>query len=97
MRYAIGGLTRFADNPADFKTRQYANSTKDRIVEYMESFEPSSVAGYVDDCKTGEPVMITNSGYNDGEFQWSTQDIYHVKKYNAAVSDEFIRHVMNYI
>ena len=94
MKYAIGGLTRFSDNPADFKTREYDTNVKSSIVKYMESFEPTSVAGYVDDCRTGEPVMVTNAGFEDGEYCWSTQDIYHIKRYNAAVSEEFIAHFM---
>lgn len=94
MKYAIGGLTRFAENPAEFETRQYDADVKASIIEYMESFEPTSVAGYVDDCRTGEPIIMTNAGYEDDEYCWSTQDIYHVKRYNAAVSDEFISHIM---
>ena len=68
---------------------------KDTLVQYMESFEPTSVAGLVDDCRTGEIIPKTNVGYEDGEFIWSTQDIYHLKKYDAAVSDAFIDHVMD--
>lgn len=46
----------------------------------MESFTPSSAGGYIDDCKTGESLYtIPNVGYEDGEFIWSTQDIYHIK------------------
>ena len=94
MKYAIGGLTRFSENPSIFKTMDYSVNQKTAILDYMESFNPDSVAGYIDDCKTGKRVNQTNAGYNDGEFYWSDQDVYHVRKYNAAVSDEFIDHVM---
>lgn len=94
MKQVINGLTRFEANPSAFMTRHYDKETKDALIKYMESFEASSAAGLVDDCKTGETVMMTNVGFEDGEFIWSTQDIYHLKKYNAAVSDDFILHVM---
>lgn len=94
MRHAIGGLTRFADDPTAFKTRRYDKQVKSLLIKYMESFEPNSVAGLIDDCRTGEIVFKTNAGYEDGEFIWSTQDIYHLKKYDAAVTDAFIDHVM---
>ena len=97
MIYAIGGLIRFAKNPANFATTDYDRATKEALLEYMESFEPCSVAGYVDDCKTGEPILNeTNVGYEDGEYMWSTQDIYHIRKYNAAVKPEFIKHVFGH-
>lgn len=94
MRFAIGGLTRFADNPAAFETLNYDSTTKEKLIKYMESFEPTSVAGFIDDCRTGEMVMKTNAGFEDGFFMWSTQDIYHIKKYNAAVNKDFIDHVI---
>lgn len=97
MKYAIGGLTRFSDNPAGFKTREYDESLKKSIVKYMESFEPTSVAGYIEDCITGESVMMTNAGFEDAEYRWSSQDIYHIKKYDAAVSEEFIAHIIKQV
>lgn len=93
MRYAIGGLTRYADNPSQFLVSNYDPETKMMLLNYMKSFEANCVGGLVDDCKTGEVLLITNSGYEDDEFTWTTQDIYHIEKYNAAVNPDFITHV----
>lgn len=93
MRYVIGGLTRFAENPSHFPVSDYAPETKKMLLDYMKSFEANSAGGLVDDCKTGELVMITNVGYEDEEFMWTTQDIYHIEKYNATVNPDFITHV----
>lgn len=94
IKQVINGLTRFDDNPSAFETIEYDEQLKEKIIKYMESFEPSSVGGYIDDCRTGETIIKTNSGYEDGVFCWCSQDIYHIKKYNAAVSNDFINHVI---
>lgn len=90
MKYAINGLTRFADNPSDFKVMNYNPNEKKMILDYMKSFEMVGTCGYIDDCKTGKVIKITNSFYDDGEYTWSKQDIYHIEKYNAAVETDFI-------
>lgn len=93
MRYVIGGLTRFAEKPSQFLVSNYDLETKKMLLDYMKSFEADSAGGLVDDCKTGELVLIINCGYEDEEFIWTTQDIYHIEKYNAAVDPDFIAHV----
>ena len=94
MKYVIGGLTRFSDNPASFDVTNYNSETKNMIITYMQqAVAPCGVGGYIDDCKTGEVIHRTNAFYEDDEYLWSDQDIYHVKKYNAAVKPDFIEHV----
>ena len=66
----------------------------------MSSFEYYGVAGLVYDCVTGEVQFKENGrpyedvAYHDGEFRWCEQDMYHIKRYNAAVTDEFFQKVM---
>ena len=93
MRSVIGGLTRYAENPSSFSVMNYEKSTKEMLISYMSSYEATSAGGYIDDCKTGKKIMQTNAGYDDGEYCWSTQDIYHIEKYNAAVNPDFIEHI----
>ncbi len=76
-----------------FETMDYDNQTKNMLIDYMESFQSNSAGGYVDDCLTGTCTNIPNEGYADGEYCWSKQGIYHIKKYNAMVYPEFISHV----
>ena len=66
MIFAIGGLTRFAENPSDFITKEYEADEKHCLLSYMRAFEPYAVAGKIDDCKTGKELKQSNGGYNDG-------------------------------
>ena len=93
MKYVIDGLTRYAENPSGFKVENYDAKKKEILLEYMKSFEVHGTCGYIYDCKTGKEVKITNSFYDDNEYGWSKQDIYHIEKYNAAVDPKFIEHI----
>lgn len=73
-----------------FETIEYETMLKDKILKYLKSWEIFAVAGMVHDCVTGERLKIENVGYNDGQYVWSEQDIYHIEKYNAAVTEEFL-------
>ena len=95
MKYAIGGLTRFSEDPTTFSTLDYQAEEKNMILAYMQKFgELCGVGGYVDDLRTGSSAHITNAFYQDkAGYTWSTQDMYHIKKYNAAINEDFFYHV----
>lgn len=93
MKFAIGGLTRFAEKPDQFKTIKYSANEKQHLLEYMQHFSPDTAGGMVDDCKKGTSTQIPNEGYTDGTYRWSKQDIYHIEHYNAAVKPDFLKHV----
>ena len=90
----VSPLTMFEKDPARFEVRTYEASEKKKILEYMRSFEFFEVAGRVEDCKTGEMLKEENLGFNDGTFIWSSQDIYHLERYDAAACEEFIKKVV---
>lgn len=81
-------------NPAGFEVRTYKESEKKKLLEYMRSFECFAVAGLIEDCKTGEMLNEEDLGFNDGTFIWSSQDIYHLERYDAAACEEFIKKVV---
>ena len=96
MRFAtISELSLSSPNSAHFVTRKYDPDEKERILQYMRSFEPCAAGPLVDDCRTGSKTTIPDAGYDDGIFMWSIQDIYHIEKYDAAVSDDFMMHVLD--
>lgn len=74
-------------------TRTYNAEEKRMIVAYMNSQEPFAAGGTVFDRKINQKIEIEDIGYNDGEYVWSSQDIYDISHYNAAVTDDFIEHV----
>lgn len=80
---------------SNFKKRNYDIDEKKRLIQYMNTAgELCAAAGYVDDLVTGKETRIENGGYHDGFYEWSTQEIYHIDKYNAAVSDEFLKRAL---
>lgn len=95
MMYAMNNsITPFEDNPSGFDRTDYSAEAKKKIVSYMNSIEPDTALGLIWDCVKGEEVRQENVGYEDEKFIWSAQDIYHIDKYNAAVTDEFLDHVL---
>lgn len=79
----------------NFQRKKYEYEQKEKLIIYLKTRgELCSVAGYVDDLVTGEEVNIPNGGYRDDQYEWSTQEIYHIEKYDAAVVDEFLQYML---
>lgn len=95
MKHAMTNkISMYEENPGGFDVRAYGETEKKKILEYMRSFDPYAVAGMVYDCKTGKKTKEENVGFNDGLFYWSSQDIYHVERYNASVSEAFMKMIV---
>lgn len=88
-------ITVYQKEKGHFTVRNYYEHEKLNLIKYMESFEPYAVAGKIDDCVTGKRLSAENCGFRDGNFVWSIQDIYHIKCYNAAVTDEFLSRALS--
>ena len=91
MRYVV-------DWPFDEKTkmiekRDYSLIEKECLLRYMKSFEPVLSGGLVYDVVKKQSIDLENVSYEDGEFIWETRDIYHIEKYDEAVSDDFLQHI----
>lgn len=84
-------ITMYEPNPSAFEVQRYSTEEKAKLISYMQSFEPYAAAGRIFDCVTGEHIKKEDVGYTDGEFMWTSQDIYHIEKYNAAVTNAFFK------
>ena len=83
------------DVGSNFERTEYDPNIKNAVLQYMKTKgELCEAGGYVDDIITAKETRIEDGGFTDGIFVWSTQDIYHIEKYNASVKDEFIKHVL---
>ena len=87
-------ISLFNSEPSKFAVREYNSREKKLVIAYMWAFDFYSAGGKIEDCVTGERFEDEDIGFEDGEFGWSTQDIYHIEKYNAAVSDSFLQKVL---
>ncbi len=87
-------LPEFIINAA-FPKRDYSPNEKAAVLKYMRNNgELCAAGGFVDDVISGKTVRIEDGGYRDDEYEWSDQDTYHVEKYDAAVTDDFLEHVL---
>lgn len=94
MIYAlVDSITPFEDKPYAFTKKKYSDDEKKRVLDYMKSKEPDTALGLIWDCVEGKEIRQENVGFEDGEFMWSSQDMYHIEKYDAAVRDDFLKKV----
>lgn len=67
---------------------------KTQILNYLNKYKPSAFTSEpVFDRITDEQVYEADNGYTDGTYQWYESDIYHLKKYNLKLNDDFIEYV----
>lgn len=79
----------------EFERKEYTAEEKKMILDHLRAYpEVTAVAGRVYDCVLRENVLIEDCCYTDGTYIWDEQNIYHIEKYNAAVSDEFLEYVL---
>ena len=79
---------------AKIHTRKYTEKDKEKILYFLSGCNPIAVGGLVTDVVSGEMLDKENLAYSKDGFLFEENDIYHLKKYDAAVTDEFYDHVM---
>ena len=84
----------FTSRPQNFTTRIYNRTEKDKILRYMKNAESCAVGGLIFDCHVSDYTKKENRFFEDDLYQWCDQDTYHVEKYDAAVTEEFLKHVL---
>ncbi len=70
---------------------------KDKIIDFILN------AGYLEigttatakDVFTGDDTGIRDCGRSDGVYSWGTALAYYVDRYNLALPDDFVAHIMN--
>ena len=95
QKVMVNSITAYEQHSAEFAVRAYSISEKRKLLAYMQSFTPYAAAGRITDCVTGERLRTEDVGYTDGTFMWTSQDMDHIDKYNAAVTNAFLKRVMN--
>lgn len=93
-RVLASSITPFEQNPSAFKRMNYTSPQKNRIIEYLKASQPCAACGLIFDCVKGEDVKQENVGYCNDSYMWTSQDVYHIEKYDAAVSEDFLKEVL---
>lgn len=72
------------------------NYDKIKIIRYLESFK--HIAGCpraAIDCLTKERISDSFLIYEDDVYCWADFLIYHIKKYNIKLSEDFVQHILD--
>ena len=64
---------------------------KSKILAYMKSGEITGENGsFFIDKLTMKEIEHSPFYYTDGEYEWSSEEIYYVEKYNMVLNDDFL-------
>ncbi len=91
-KYAM--INDFGLKNINIETKKYTEKEKKCILSFFSGCDPFVAGGYIQDAISKEEVHTLNCGYIKDGFIFTDSDIYHLKKYDAAVTDEFYDHVM---
>ena len=69
---------------------------KEKVLRYLKNAEEDGVrcAGIYDHVEK-ESTMKTIHLYTDGEYYWTSEEIYHFEKYNIPLNKRFLQKVLS--
>ncbi len=74
-----------------FAISPHENKSKEKILAYLKSGEIIKKADEkFTDAINSKEIDHTPLCYCDGEYEWTTEEIYYVENYNLALSEEFL-------
>ena len=72
------------------------NHYKNAVLEHMKKIEAEVVqARSMMDYISGTTLHDSVECFTDGEYFWTSEEIYHFEKYNLKLNDDFIQYVLN--
>ncbi len=83
-------IVKKAISSADFPKANYSAIDKQKLLEHLRSFDILCTGGLVYDYVINEDTSVENICYTNGEYTWQEEELYHIEKYDAALSDEFL-------
>lgn len=70
------------------------HGNKGKILKHLKSGKSIfATSTPIVDIFTGKPANIELCTYTDGNFTWTSEEIYYFEKYNLKLNDEFINSV----
>ena len=86
-----------SDFPHSITRKNYTEEEKKKLLSYMNDrkYLFGASTKRITDRITGESVSsVCFLLFEDKEYKWNSPEIYHLEKYDLALSDEFIQHVL---
>ena len=69
---------------------------KDKVLHYLKNAKIVAASpGIMRDVITGESTGVRTVCYSDGTYFWKSEVPYYVEKYNMALPEHFIQHVLS--
>lgn len=70
---------------------------KDKIIGFFENHasEYTALTCSSSDYISGESLDESVKCYSDGNYSWTNEEVYHFKKYDLKLNDDFIAYVLN--
>lgn len=82
-----------------FETRQYTKEEMQKITSFLKQGTVCGVGGLLIDIVTGKRFEgkdhVENGVYFKDGFIWEEEEAYHIKTYNAAITEEFYDYLFN--
>ena len=75
----------------------YHLDEKETILRYFKEHnsETAIITCASTDYISGEKLSDSVTCFNDGEYCWTSEEIYHFEKYDLKLNDDFIRYVLS--
>jgi hypothetical protein len=75
----------------------YHLNEKEAILKYFKEHgsETAIITCASTDYISGEKLSDSVTCFDDGEYCWTSEEVYHFEKYNLKINDDFIQYVLN--
>ena len=91
-------MKKISNYPKEHYYSTYPKDQKEALLEYMKKREYVEWASTkkIRDIVTGNRVdTVCHIIYTDGQFEWTSVEIYMLEQYDLKISDEFVVHVLS--
>lgn len=94
----ISNYKEFDSNP-DYPSVKSAigikSEYKDKILAYFKKYKQVvAITREMVDYISGKSLRKSVLGFTDGEYWWTSEEVYHFEKYDMKLNDDFISHVL---
>ncbi len=90
-------MTQNKDDVSLKKFIGYRLNEKEAILKYFKEHdsETAIITCASTDYISGEKLSNSVTCFDDGEYCWTSEEVYHFKKYDLKLNDDFVRHVLS--
>lgn len=96
----ITSYMEMTENPKDVSLKNFISFHSPAKNDILNYFKQNNVANATVICPatdyiTGKTLNNLIECFDDGNYMWTSEEIYHFEKYDLKLNDEFIEYVIN--